>query len=255
MASQFASRIDVKFLTGLAPAVPLHLRAAQAHIVEKTAEYLPVALEYAAINTPLRIAHFLAQIAHESDGFATTEEYASGRAYEWRHDLGNIHKGDGPRYKGRGLIQLTGRKNYIAFTLWLRSIRPDCPDFEARPELAAMFPASVWTAAWYWNNRKINRVADTDNLDAVTRAINGGTNGLTARKAYLVKAKTMIEVVQGQEALSARGFYHGQIDGIPGPATRDAVYRFQQHNSLNPDGIIGPKTAAVLFADSGGLAA
>ena len=66
------------------------------------------------INTPPRWAHYLAQIAHESGEFRYTEEIASGKAYEWRKDLGNIKAGDGVRYKGRGLIQLTGRESVYA---------------------------------------------------------------------------------------------------------------------------------------------
>lgn len=185
-------KIDAALLSELALPAPGHARAAQTRIIAATATCLPDVLTVAALDTPLRLAHFLAQLAHESDSFCTTEEYASGTAYEGRTSLGNIKPGDGQKYKGRGLIQLTGRENYRAFTKWLRQQQPDCLNFEAAPERAADFPAAVWSAGWYWFTRKINRLADADDLSGVTRAVNGGLNGLLSRKAYLAKAKILL---------------------------------------------------------------
>lgn len=140
------------------------------------------------INTPIRIAHFLAQIAHESGELRYNEEIASGSAYEGRKDLGNTHKGDGKRFKGRGLIQLTGRANYTAFA---KATGCDCVN---HPELLAQIPWCVETAGWYWNNRKINEAADIDAFVTVTRRINGGTNGLTNRQKYLTNAKKTLNI-------------------------------------------------------------
>src|SRR5690606_28454782 len=102
------------------------------------------------INTKLRIAHFMGQVAHECAGFRTTEEFASGAAYEGRADLGNNQTGDGVRYKGRGLIQLTGRANYrrIGGLLGL--------PLEAEPQLAAEPATSLKIACEYWKIRNIN---------------------------------------------------------------------------------------------------
>jgi hypothetical protein len=94
---------------------------ARARIIEPAAPLLEELMPKLAIVGELRQAHFLAQLAHESDGFRTTVEYASGAAYEGRQDLGNTEPGDGRRFKGRGLIQCTGRANYRAFTAsWAR---------------------------------------------------------------------------------------------------------------------------------------
>jgi putative chitinase len=110
-------------------------------------------------------------------------EYASGKAYEGRKDLGNTQPGDGVRYKGRGVIQLTGRANYRALGDYLGI------NLEAQPDLAAMPYVAYQVAAHYWLDRNINADADRDDLEAVTRAINGGTNGIKSRAALLAKAK------------------------------------------------------------------
>ena len=137
---------------------------------------------------PLRLCHFLAQTGKESDGFRTTTEYASGIDYEGRADLGNVCAGDGRCFRGRGLIQCTGRANYRAFTKWMKSSYPNAPDFEVEPEKLALFPWALDSAVWYWDTHDLNRIADTNNLRAVTRTINGGLNGLADRQAYFKRA-------------------------------------------------------------------
>ncbi len=139
-----------------------------------------------AIDTPHRATHFLAQIGHESGGFRYAEELASGEAYEGRADLGNTEPGDGRRFKGRGLIQLTGRANYRAYG---RAIGRDLTVGGNWEQVAADPALCVGVAGWYWANRKINALADRDDLEAVTRAINGGLNGLDDRQAKLERAR------------------------------------------------------------------
>lgn len=139
------------------------------------------------IDTPLRQAHFLAQVAHESDGFRTATEYASGRAYEGRKDLGNTQPGDGVRFKGRGLIQLTGRANYAAYS---QSLYGDDRCVQ-NPAMVAELPDAALAAGWFWQLKGLNALADADNIMAVTRKINGGTNGLEDRKAKLQQAKQL----------------------------------------------------------------
>ena len=143
-------------------------------------------LNYYQINTPLRICHFIAQVAHESDCFNAMEEYASGEDYEGRDDLGNTQPGDGVRFKGRGLIQLTGRENYAKFSKAMNQ------DFIAQPQLLAQSPWAIWAAGWYWNDKHLNEYADRDDLEQVTRIVNGGQNGLEDRRDYLQKAKSVL---------------------------------------------------------------
>ena len=140
-----------------------------------------------SITTPLRMAHFVAQIAHETASFLYAEEIADGSAYEERTDLGNTVAGDGKRFKGRGLIQLTGRANYAQYG-------KDCGfDCVADPDRVAADPlVAVDVACWYWNKRRINRLADADDVKAVTKAINGGYNGLDDRMEYLARAKGVL---------------------------------------------------------------
>jgi putative chitinase len=138
------------------------------------------------IDTPLRQAHFLAQLAHESGQLVYTEEIASGEAYEGRLDLGNTQPGDGKRFKGRGLIQLTGRANY---TRYGKSVGKDFTTDEAAQTIATDPSLAVDVSCWFWTERRLNAIADNDDVRAVTRVINGGYNGLTDRKAKLARAK------------------------------------------------------------------
>lgn len=141
---------------------------------------------YGVLETGLRLAHFMGQCAHESGGFRYMEEIADGSAYEGRKDLGNVVAGDGRRYKGRGPIQLTGRVNYRAFG------REVGIDFEAHPQLIAIPSIGLMAAVRYWNSRHLNARADADDLLGITKAINGGTNGLEDRRALTAKAKALI---------------------------------------------------------------
>jgi putative chitinase len=144
---------------------------------------LNVTLEEFEINTPLRQAHFLAQVAHESGEFNYVEEIASGAAYEGRSDLGNTQPGDGMRFKGRGLIQITGRFNYQDIGKALNLDLTSNPTRLADDDLAAR------SAGWFWNREKLNAVADKDDVRLVTRIINGGFNGLDDRVSKLAAAK------------------------------------------------------------------
>lgn len=268
--SALASRIDRDVLAAIAPRVSGSKSAKQAGIIAGFAEMLPDLLQRFAVTSALRIEHLLSQVAHECDGFCTLEEYASGAAYEGRKDLGNTEPGDGKRFKGRCPLQLTGRDNYRKFTAWLRSFIPDCPDFVAQPELVARFPWAAWGVFYYWASRGLNAIADADDLVLLTKRINGGTNGLADRRAYLTKAKLAVgrieasliassqtfpvlrrgaqgdDVVKLQRALRASGHYLLSIDGDFGPGTEGAVKFFQRSLGLVVDGMVGRLTWAAL---------
>ena len=138
---------------------------------------LNAAMDEFSINTPLRQAAFLAQIAHESGSLRYVKEIATGRAYENRKDLGNIKAGDGPRYKGRGLIQITGRSNYqkLGAALGL-----DCENY---PELLELRTNACRSAAWFWASHGLNELADVGEFQKITKRINGGYNGEAERLA------------------------------------------------------------------------
>jgi putative chitinase len=156
---------------------------------QKAEQYLPhlnKAMVEGGINTPKRQAAFLAQIAHESGEFRYMEELASGRAYEGRRDLGNTQPGDGPRFKGRGPIQLTGRANYRAAGKALGI------DLENNPTRAKDPDVAFRVATWYWNSRNLNKLADAGNFDGITRRINGGLNGKASRDVYHRRAKGVL---------------------------------------------------------------
>lgn len=140
--------------------------------------------EFGLRNTVERAAMFLAQILHESGHLRYTEEIASGRKYEGRKDLGNTEPGDGPRYKGRGLLQITGRANYAQMGRAMGLDLINHPDILSTPANAVL-SACTW---WGLRGAKLNPLADAGDVKGVTRIINGGYNGLAEREALYNKA-------------------------------------------------------------------
>lgn len=145
------------------------------------------------INTPLRIAHFIAQVAHESGALQYLKEIASGAAYDTGRlaaRLGNTPEadGDGQKYKGRGYIQLTGTSNYRLFDEFTGRKH----DLMNHPERLEQPDLAMLAAGWYWSRNDLNRLADRDDLLSITKRINGGTNGLEDRRNYLKNAKKVL---------------------------------------------------------------
>lgn len=143
------------------------------------------------INTPLRWAHYLAQIAHESAELRYSEEIASGKAYDTGKlaiKLGNTPEadGDGQKYKGRGLIQVTGRANYEAYKKYCGF------DVVKQPELLAKPAGAIRSSMWFWKSKGLNELADRDEFVVITKRINGGTNGIEDRRKYLARAKKVL---------------------------------------------------------------
>lgn len=148
-------------------------------------KYLPSlnqAMVLFEINTPKRQAAFLAQLAVETGDLKYDTELASGEAYEGRKRLGNNQPGDGPKFKGRGLLQLTGRANYTSMTKKLQALGIDV-DLVEKPELATRPDISCIIAAQYFKDRNLNKFSDKGDIVAVSRGVNGGDNGLDHRIA------------------------------------------------------------------------
>jgi putative chitinase len=135
------------------------------------------------IDNVQRETMFLAQLAHESGGFHYVREIASGAAYEYRADLGNTKPGDGVLFKGRGLIQITGRINYERCGVALGL------DLIAQPELLESPENAARSAGWFWWAHECNELADAADFLHITRRINGGLNGYPDRQAYLKRAE------------------------------------------------------------------
>ena len=165
---------------------------------EKFLQYINDTCDKFQINTAVRQLCFLAQVGHESGGLFFTEELASGEAYEGRADLGNTIAGDGVKYKGRGLIQITGRANYKAVGDALGSDFINNPTLLGGKNIKFCSPDqlrfSAMSAGWFWNTRKLNDFADKIDIKSpveeganlqsfisMTKKINGGTNGLADR--------------------------------------------------------------------------
>lgn len=188
-------------------------------IAPKTTQVVCDALNAAAleyyIDSPLRLAMFLGQLAHESEGFTLTHELwgptPAQRNYErpcagsssggmvllagdksqiptWQK-LGNLLPGDGYKYRGRGYIQITGRANHRRVA---QALSIDCLN---HPELLELPVNAARSAGWYWTEHKLNPLADDGDLLTVTIKINGGTNGLPSRAAYYAKALAVLGAV------------------------------------------------------------
>ncbi len=153
-------------------------------------EFLPFivsTMERWEINTSARAAAFLAQIAHESGELRWVKELASGKEYDGRKDMGNDdldgHE-DGVFFKGRGLIQITGRNNYrdCSMGLFGNFQLLETPEILQQPEWACQ------SAGWFWKTNGLNELADKADFERITRRINGGLNGLDARVTYWHRA-------------------------------------------------------------------
>lgn len=148
------------------------------------------------INTPKRIAAFLAQVGHESAQLRYVRELGSDQ-YLSKYDTGPLAirlgntpdaDGDGQLYRGRGLIQITGRSNYLQCSLGLfgdeRLLQQ--PELLEQPQWAAE------SAAWFWEQQGLNALADADQFNSITRKINGGLNGLEDRLQIWARARAVL---------------------------------------------------------------
>ena len=189
--------------------------------------HLNQAMREHEINSLLRTAAFVAQLAHESGELRYMEELwgptPAQRRYEPASDLatrlGNRDPGDGRRFKGRGPIQITGRFNSAKYGGMLGV------DLVAQPELAATPPIAFATAGLFWLSNGLNALADAQRFETITRRINGGVNGLAERQRYYAKA---LEVLgQGYVADEAAPVPRGgplRADLAPMPRGSEAIF-------------------------------
>lgn len=260
--------------------------------VDAWCEELNKALDKYDIDTPKRIAGFISQCAHESRDFTATEEnlnYSQGalervfgryfgpgkrNAAEYarnpekianyvymdefrskRGALGNVKDGDGWRFRGGGLKQLTGRNNYEGFAKDYGITAEEAADWVRTKE------GALASALWFWSKNNLNAVADTGDVVALTKRINGGDIGLDDRqRRYNVAMQALTGDIPPRAAINttlrqgSRGDAVKQMqrklgiaaDGVFGPGTAKAVKAWQSKNGLTPDGVIGPKSLEVL---------
>jgi putative chitinase len=258
-------------------------------------EELNKALPKYDITTDQRIAGFISQCAHESMDFNAMSENLNYReetlnkvfpryfgpgkrnAAEYARNpekianyvymdefrtskLGNVHPGDGWRFRGRGLKQLTGRDNYTRFA----------KDYDLTAEEAAVWvetkEGALASALWFWNTNKLNAIADTGNVAALTKKINGGDIGLADRQTRYARAmaalggkidtsapvtaavsETLRRGSKGEAVKRMQAKLGLTADGDFGPGTEAALKKWQAANGLTADGVVGPKTLAKLL--------
>lgn len=172
---------------------PQDLATATGARIDRATTFLPyieAAMAEFDISTPTRQAAFLAQVGHESGGLHWLVELwgptATQLRYEVRQDLGNCQPGDGYKYRGRGLLQTTGRGNYAATGAALGLPLEDQPEQLGEPEAAAR------SAAWFWQKHGCNELADAGEFETITRRVNGGLEGYPERLALWEAAKGVI---------------------------------------------------------------
>jgi putative chitinase len=156
------------------------------------ASALNLAMEQFQINNRLRMAAFIAQVGHESGQFRYVKELG-GDQYLSKYDTGTLAErlgntpeadGDGQKYRGRGLIQITGHDNYLACSKALFGDNR----LLSTPELLEQAEWACKSAAWFWNSKNLNPLADAGDFVGLTRRINGGTNGLAERQEFYGRA-------------------------------------------------------------------
>ena len=242
------------------------------------------------INTPNRIAGFFAQCGHESMNFTALSENLNYRAetleklfskyfskagrnatdyakqpekianviYGGR--MRNTEEGDGWRFRGRGVIQLTGRDNYTSFGLTIDMTAEQVIDYVTTKK------GALESACWYWKSRNINAACDENDIVKMTKLVNGGTIGLEDRRKHyeqalavlggavpapIINAAAIPGVLKkgstGEAVKRMQSELGLEDDGVFGPGTEAAVKKWQASNGLAVDGIVGPKTLAKLL--------
>jgi len=178
---------------------------------------------------PHQFAHVLAQVMHESGGLFYDREVwgptEAQKRYEGRKDLGNTQKGDGSKFRGYGPMQVTGRANVTEFFNWCKKRGLNPPSFVEKPELIATSPWAGWSVVWYWSTRNLNQYADANDIEMITRKVNGGLTGYEDRLSYYDRSAL---VMLGYDPTDIRGFQSCAglaVDGVSGPQTRAAMHR------------------------------
>jgi len=266
----------------------LHGNADAAAWADAALEILP---KY-EINTPNRIAGFFAQCGHESMNFTALSENLNYRAetleklfskyfskagrdaaayakqpekianviYANRMGNGDTASGEGHLFRGRGIIQLTGKDNYSAFASSIKMTLLDVIDYVQTKK------GALESACWYWNSRKINIACDEGDIVKMTKLVNGGTIGLEDRRKHYEQALAVLggavpapittaaaipgvlkKGSTGEAVKRMQAELGLEDDGVFGPGTEAAVKKWQAANGLAADGIVGPKTLAKLL--------
>lgn len=214
-------------------------------ISERKAALMARIKEYGGpLNEPAVLAQFLAQVMHESGGLRYVREIwgptAAQKRYEGRKDLGNTQPGDGKRFMGRDVLQVTGRANYRALTAWVRQKFGEKVDFEKTPEL---LESPEWLgigAIWYFlaARPKLIGYCRDGNIEMVTRQVNGGLNGYQDRlRWYDASALQILGVSDLRTFQKSAGLV---VDGISGPKTRAAMHEALAHVKETPVSVTRP---------------
>lgn len=197
-----------------------------------------------SMEAPHRLVPYLAQISHESGGYAYDKELWGPTAQQKKYDptsgsdvakqLGNVLPGDGLKFRGRTGIQNTGRGNARSFTGWSRARWPDSPDFEQDPDAMLTDPWEGLSPIWFWDignstGQSLNRYADAGNFEAITRKINGWLTGYEDRCIrYTRYGLAMLDLPYTRDGIkkfqTQAGFTGKDVDGIAGQKTRDAIH-------------------------------